>query len=209
MKLDEIRQSYDAIISLGSNCQPAYQLERMQLRNSSGPLDWMISHSLPQVSLLIRKNFSDFMDFDNLTLEGIEPGSPHYTVRDTVNNCISLHDFPIEKNLKDSFPEIKFKLDRRINRILEKFNNCKSILFIRVMGGYDDVIDLNISLSEKVKNKFNILLINYHESDQISEENWGLSNICSIKIPNDFTRWQGDDECWNKLFEGVKLVNDI
>ncbi|MGG3800410.1 DUF1796 family putative cysteine peptidase [Metabacillus fastidiosus] len=207
MKLDEIKQPYDLVISLGGHCEPSYQIERLKLRRFSGPLDWMISHSLSHISLLIRKNFSDFMDFSNLSLVETEPGSPYYTVRDAINNCVSVHDFPIDKTLQESYSDVKSKLDRRANRFLQEINNSKSILFVRVMGDYKDVIDLHSSLSEKTKSNFNILLINHYEGNKISELDWGLNNICSINIPNELTRWQGNDACWDEILKGVTLVS--
>ncbi|MGG3891147.1 DUF1796 family putative cysteine peptidase [Metabacillus fastidiosus] len=147
------------------------------------------------------------MDFSNLNLVETEPGSQHYKVRGTINNCVSVHDFSNRKTLQESYSDVKSKLDRRENRFLQEINNSESILFVRVMGDYKDVIDLHSLLSEETKSNFNILLINHYEENEISELDWGLNNIYSISIPNELTRWQGNDACWDEILKGVTLVS--
>ncbi|WP_258833483.1 papain-like cysteine peptidase [Peribacillus frigoritolerans] len=57
LKLQDIKGSYDVIISLGSWCGPS-----LILRRFSFPLDWVVSNSLPDVSRILKNRFVGFMD---------------------------------------------------------------------------------------------------------------------------------------------------
>ncbi|WP_343929667.1 DUF1796 family putative cysteine peptidase [Peribacillus frigoritolerans] len=66
LKLQEIKGSYDVIISLGSWCGPSLNLRRHNLRRFSFPLDWVVSNSLPDVSRILKNRFVGFMDLKNM-----------------------------------------------------------------------------------------------------------------------------------------------
>lgn len=66
MNLKEIKGSYDVIASLGSACNPAMELKRLNLRTFSGPLDWSVSLSLSDVNRLLKNKFSNFMELENM-----------------------------------------------------------------------------------------------------------------------------------------------
>lgn len=114
LKLQEIKGSYDVIISLGSWCGPSLNLRRHNLRRFSFPLDWVVSNSLPDVSRILKNRFVGFMDLKNMKqVDGIasylddgdvvfsdEGGKQQkaYFILDTYYNVISVHDFPMIPN---------------------------------------------------------------------------------------------------------------
>jgi hypothetical protein len=98
LDLQDIKGSYDVIVSLGSACNTAMLLRQHNLRRFSGPLDWKVSGSLSDVNRLLRKKFVNFMELENMTLldgtghgvdDGIDlqPVSSHI-VRDNYYNII-------------------------------------------------------------------------------------------------------------------------
>jgi len=65
-----IEEPFDAVIGIGMDCQSAYQLHRMKLRSTAGPLDEMLS---PNASIadLFRRRFSDFMSPERRLVDGM------------------------------------------------------------------------------------------------------------------------------------------
>ncbi|MDF1995951.1 DUF1796 family putative cysteine peptidase [Peribacillus frigoritolerans] len=208
MTLDNIMQPYDTIISLGSTCQTAYQIKRKNLRNFSGPIDWMISPYLSDVNRLLKMRFKNFMDFNNLTLQG-KLSNITYIVKDNLYNIESYHDFPIllnSENYLSTYSIFKSKLCRRINTFYKMCKNCDSILFVRIGANYDEVVELISILKKIVKKEFTILIINFSTNPEVMEQNWGIDNVSSVEIQDTFpTRWQGCDTSWDKIFKGISL----
>lgn len=55
---------YKHVISLGSFCSPALEIERLGLRDGSYPFDWVLSRSMNNVVELISNGFSDLFNVD-------------------------------------------------------------------------------------------------------------------------------------------------
>jgi hypothetical protein len=203
-----MKSSYSTVFSLGAYCQTSYQLKRKNLRNFSGPLDWMISHSLSNVNQLINTRFKDFMDCDNLTILG-QTNDGTYIVKDNLYNVESLHDFPIVPISKDPlfvYPVFKATLDRRINNFMTKVRTSDSILFVRMVASYDEVVELKSILEKWVKKDYNLLIINFSTSSGVIERDWGLEHVRSFEIQDTFpVRWQGCDSSWDQILEGIYL----
>ncbi|WP_323958375.1 DUF1796 family putative cysteine peptidase [Brevibacillus composti] len=124
MRLNELKRSYHTIISLGSNCLPAYHLRRCELRSFSGPLDWMISDSLDTVATLLENRFSGFMELENLRVEGIDADQKNFLVRDIRYNIVAAHHFPTQANQwhqLTTYPFFAEQLKRRIDRLYQIF----------------------------------------------------------------------------------------
>lgn len=109
LELQDIKGSYEVIISLGSWCGPS-----LNLRRSSFPLDWVVSYSLPDVSRILKNRFAVFMDLKNMKQvdgidsyldggdvvfsdEGGKQQKAHF-IQDTYYNVISVHVFPMIPN---------------------------------------------------------------------------------------------------------------
>lgn len=59
-------EQYEFIISLGSFCSPAIELERYGFRDSSYPFDWLLTHTFETVLDLIDNDFLGFLDGNRL-----------------------------------------------------------------------------------------------------------------------------------------------
>ncbi|MTT30899.1 peptidase [Terrilactibacillus sp. BCM23-1] len=216
MKLNDIKGSYDVIVSLGFACNPAMKLREHNLRTFSSPLDWCVSHDLHDVSRLFKSRFKDYMKLENMRLmegsnhilldEGTFKPIKTYYVEDTYYHVISVHDFPILPNQEwyATYPAFKEKLDRRINRLFNKLERSEKVLFIRWKGSYENSLELQSVLSEIVKGQFTILILNPVDGLQgIEEVDWGLNGICAVNVPD----IPFDDTTWNAILNGVSLTN--
>lgn len=208
MKLNEIESSYSTIISLGTYCQITYQLERKNLKNFSGPFDWLLSPSLYDLNNLLDKRFINFMEYPNLTIEGVA-NHITYIVKDNLYNIFSYHDFPLvpsNKNPLSLYPIFKKRLDIRIKDFLNKCKISNSILFIRMDASYEETINLISILKVLVPHKFTILVINLSKNQEIAEQDWGIDNVCAVEILDTLSiKWEGCDDTWDELLEGISL----
>lgn len=216
MHLQNIKRSYDVIVSLGSACNPAMKLREHNLRRFSGPIDWSVSHSLSDVNRLLKNKFDGFMELNNMRLidgsnhvlkDGIftQPIKSHY-IQDMHYNIISVHDFPIIPNQDwtETYPSYKEKLNYRIDRFIDKITTSQSVLFIRWSASYEQTTELISVLSEITQAEFNILILNPVEGIQnVIEVDWGLNNVCSVNVPN----LPFDNSTWDYVLNGIKLTS--
>jgi hypothetical protein len=206
MSLEEIKGEYDAIFSLGHLCLASLQLKKNQLRPFSGVLDWMGSHSLPDVSQLLKNRFAGFMDFQNLAVRGYA-NEYNILVEDEVYKIFSNHDFAADKNTLThlaTYPEVKEKFSRRIQRFLEKMESSKRILFVRTEGTFTDVLELESVLSDLVKNDFRILIVNHTNVHGLVEKEWPLEKVAVVELPNKEI-WEENDQFWKTILRDVRL----
>ncbi len=90
---------------------------------------------------------------------------------------------------------------------MKKINSSESILFIRIWGNRDEAIELKNVLSKITNKDFNILIVNFKEDiSNIVEQNWGISRVCSIKLPRYQDRWEGDDSDWDYILNKITLT---
>jgi hypothetical protein len=218
LKLQDIKGSYDVIISLGSWCGSS-----LNLRRFSFPLDWVVSNSLPDVSRILKNRFVGFMDLNNMKQvdgiasylddgdvvfsdEGGKQQKAHF-IQDTYYNVISVHDFPMIPNQDWThlYPAYKEKLNYRINKFIEIISNSNSILFVR-WGAVSvrEAVELQSVLSEMIQGKFNILFLDPIEGlKDVNEIDWGIKGICTVQVPSD---GPNDDSMWDYVYNGLTLT---
>lgn len=97
MSLEKIKGTYDAVFSLGNLCLGAIQLNKFNLRPFSGVLDWVGSHSLPDVNRLLQNRFSGFLELPNLKVVG-HASVLDLLVLDEAYKIYFNHDFKTDKN---------------------------------------------------------------------------------------------------------------
>ncbi|WP_458352724.1 DUF1796 family putative cysteine peptidase [Peribacillus frigoritolerans] len=223
LKLQDIKGSYDVIISLGSWCGPSLNLRRHNLRRFSFPLDWVVSNSLPDVSRILKNRFVGFMDLKNMKQvdgiasylddgdvvfsdEGGKQQKAHF-IQDTYYNVISVHDFPMIPNQDWThlYPAYKEKLNYRINKFIEIISNSHSILFVR-WGAVSvrEAVELQSVLSEMIQGRFNILFLDpITDLKDVNEIDWGIKGICTVQVPSD---GPNDDSMWDHVYNGLTLT---
>ncbi|WLD94277.1 DUF1796 family putative cysteine peptidase [Alkalihalobacillus sp. AL-G] len=213
MRFSQIKKTYSAIISLGNSCTPAAQLRRHKLRTFSAPFDWVVSHSLSDICNLFSKRFKDYMKFQNLQVikgssvyvdnEIVQPVKSYF-IKDCLYNIISVHDFPVLPNQhwSHNYTAVKVKVNRRVNRLLYVLENSDSLLFIRWKATQKEALELRSVLSQLTKGEIHILVLNpVNNIDKINLLDWGLENICALKVPNQ----PENDQWWDHIFSGITL----
>lgn len=119
--LQDIKGVYSAVFSLGSNCLPGMEMKAHGLRKFAGPIDWMGTPVLPQISRMLRNRFQGMLVYPNLVLVN-QASDELYNVLDREYELYMNHDFYTHNNFPPhfaAFPEIKAKYDRRIARFLQ------------------------------------------------------------------------------------------
>ncbi|MHA6532029.1 DUF1796 family putative cysteine peptidase [Paenibacillus sp. BAC0078] len=208
MLLNEINGTYDNIFSLGHNCLAADQLSRAMLRTMGGVIDWMESPILAGVSNLLRNRFSQFMEFPNLSITGINQKAKCYIVKDAAYHIFSHHDFPLTHNTPvelNSYPELRAKVNRRVPRFLETLTGSGKLLFIRTEGTIHETGELLSVLSGMMPGSFNLLVINHAPVDGIIETPWPFDNVCALQIPNVPDMFHDNDHLWKIILSGLKI----
>ncbi|MCD1258091.1 peptidase [Paenibacillus athensensis] len=204
MRIRELNGAYDGIFSIGFNCLPAIQLEKNGLRPFAGVIDWMYS-DMTNVSRLFAHRFAGFMSRGNLAVVGFDYAQVNLLVEDRAYGITSTHDFPSSRNslyALTSYPEFRDKMDRRIERCLERFDNGKRLLFVRTGGTYEQAVELERVLRQVVRHEFSLLLVNFSEVWNVVDIDWPLEHVCSVLLPktNIWTDW---DHLWSKLLRGI------
>ena len=92
LSLQDIKGPYHAIFSLGNNCLPAIELREHGLRKFAGPIDWMGTPVLPQISRMLRNRFQGMLVYANLVLVN-QASEELYNIRDLEYDLYLNHDF--------------------------------------------------------------------------------------------------------------------
>ncbi|MHC2833014.1 DUF1796 family putative cysteine peptidase [Bacillus sp. F9_6S_D1_P_5] len=207
MNLSNIKKEYNAVFSLGQNCWPAWALYQFELSPFFGVIDFMLSPSLEKVNVLLQNRFESFLKFENLSFISFWDDGAKLRLRDNLYEIDSCHDFKTDVNTPASWPsysEIKLNYEHRITRFLTTIEIEKSILFIRTGGTYEEARSLEHILSQIVKHNFSVLLLIPEDVPTITQEDWGLQNICVIKCPI-MDVYQYNEGFWNDLFDGITI----
>lgn len=208
LKLAELKGTYHAIFSLGDLCLTSIELEKNGLRPYAGPIDWMASYHLPDISSLLRNRFAGFMDYNHL--EVVDKASESlYLVRENYYNVYSNHDFFTHNNFPPhlaAYPDIKAKYDRRVSRFLEKMATSQKILFIRTGGTIEQAAELEAALNDLVVHDFSVLLIKHEAVSSPTEVPCSLEKVCVLQFPNEDI-WNGNEHWWSNLLSEIHLVD--
>ncbi|MFD2612387.1 DUF1796 family putative cysteine peptidase [Paenibacillus gansuensis] len=198
--------SYKDIISLGSSCQTAYQLRRLQLRTFAGPVDWNITQSAAGLIRLLEQRFQHFMDPGQVQMIG--RAQLHYVIRDTAYQVDSYHDFPFtvpDHLWNQNYGQYKAKVDRRVQRFLHTLQSSSSLLLVRTATTKEQGEAIQKALHPMIKTaNYLLLLVNDHEDQgrqDVIYNRWGNQHLHEAILPKG-ADWRGEDRAWTQLFFG-------
>lgn len=206
MQFSEIQRSYNAIFSLGQNCYPSIHLQRHRLRPFSGVFDWILSHSLKDVNRLLENKFSNFLNINNLSFVSYWSNGTELMLKDNFYNVNSAHDFQVPPNTPTSwpsYPEIKEKYKRRIERFFKTLETSEWILFVRLGGTYNEIVDLEKMLNKMVKHQFRLLVI--ADPNLVINKDSSLKYTYIVEHPIT-TELCVEPDLWDELFKGIKVI---
>lgn len=166
----------DFILSLGPACRPAWHLKLNQLRYVSCPFDWMMSYRLETViKFLKQKNLNGF--FEKYEYMNRDSGNCK-VVKDTTNQIISMHSFPVSMNIADFYPKFIQIMNKRFERLINILNDSKHITFLSNRNDINEIKKFLLDFNELYKDKI-IVCINIEHSPELQD--FYKSNIESIK----------------------------
>ena len=132
-------KTYDFVFGLGRACACSQVLRKAGLQHLSLPWDWIavdFDHTAPDLLYrtdIICNEFKDWFNLEDFTYRGPNagPGKDHY--HNNRSGVIFLHDFPKGVPLDKSFPAIKAKYERRVNRFLQLIAAAKAPILVVCM----------------------------------------------------------------------------
>ncbi|MCT1400795.1 hypothetical protein AK95_16605 [Paenibacillus sp. LC231] len=207
LSLQDIKGPYHAIFSLGNNCLPGIELREHGLRRFAGPIDWMGTPVLPQISRMLRNRFEGMLVYSNLLMVN-QASEELYNIWDQEYDLYLNHDFYVHNNFPPDllgYPDVKVKYDRRIARFLQTLGSGGRILFIRTDSSREDIKELVDSLKQLCYGPFHVLAVNHEPVQEIEMLDWNLEHVCAVKMPN-VDIWFSNRFRWSFLFQGMYLI---
>lgn len=173
-------KKYSNIISLGHFCSVALELERVGLRDSSMPFDWLITDNFEKVIELIDTHFMSFLVEDSLHQD--ETNKAYY--HDYDNGISFYHDFTGLIDIGEQIESVRNKYMRRIEKFYQKISY--PTLFIRYVASQQEA-DYISMYSERI---ISVLRSQNKQCDIIYISNQGikfvnLNNVYSVDVDDD------------------------
>lgn len=125
--------SFEHFISLGHCCYVAIELERMGLRDSSMPFDWVRTRWWA-IENSFSKNFEGYLNYDDL----YQKKNDLHCYKNLQYGVGFFHDFVDCKSLKSQIANVQKKYERRIERFFSHI--VEPTLFIRYMWDYEELV---------------------------------------------------------------------
>ena len=189
-------KKFDLIVSLGCNCGCASYLKKYNLRDYSYPYDWLYGSTFEKKVDLIVNDFDGFLVKENLRHffhkgEEVKSHYSHYEDMDT--GLCSIHDFPADLSLDESYGEVHAKYQRRIARLYEKGAQAREILFIWLClndaPSDESVLEAQAALSRKFKKDVNVLVL--ENDNSLGDVQEKRLHPCALKVKGPFDSGKG------------------
>lgn len=126
-------KSFEHFISLGHCCHVGIELERMGLRDSSMPFDWVRTRWWA-IESSFNNNFEGYLNYDDL----YQKKSDLHCYKNLQYGVGFVHDFVDCKSLKSQIADVQKKYKRRIERFF--LHIVEPTLFIRYMWDYEELV---------------------------------------------------------------------
>ena len=190
-------------VSLGFFCSIAMDLEKMGLRDTSSPFDWVIS-DFEMIIYGLQHKFANFLNYDNL----FQLKNDKNVYYDNFYKTYFYHDFNKYKSLKEQYKNVQFKYSRRINRFYKTI--CEPTIFIRYISPKCDADGKNIEINylEKNLSKIIALIKSFNDNNEIifiSDLQCISSKINIYKVPID----ENDTVCRTPIITNKELSSRL
>lgn len=124
---------FEHYISLGHCCYVAIELEKLGLRDSSMPFDWLRIR-WKGIERSFNTRFDGYLDYDSL----YQKTNELHVYKNIEYGVGFVHDFVSYKSLKSQIAKVQEKYKRRIDRFFEHITS--PTLFIRYCWDYDELV---------------------------------------------------------------------
>ncbi|MBA3954821.1 hypothetical protein H0X48_05885 [Candidatus Dependentiae bacterium] len=206
---------FDKIISLGSDCEVATQLNKYKLRHEAYPFDWMRTFVFSKLTQLIQNNFANFLHTPFLVKTQHTVVNKHYLMA-------FVHDFPtlqnpsyqkndqeftgmIVPNFTQFVPQAQEKYARRIERFKAALHSNGSVLFIRSQyiqpADAAEFVQLISRLHPRLN--FTLAVVSSHNH---SAEQWHIPHVIAIQETRPLGKlWFSEDQ-WTDILRRLQLI---
>lgn len=186
-------------ISLGEGCKVAGYIRGSSLTKYAYPFDWTLSTDFESIYQVILHDFHGYMSFDNLqdlhffdrkmNLFPDEPrGMIARWVLEKTYNLESRHDFDISQEMKDIYPDVKEKIERRIQRFYNTLARTDITIFlVRMMVRKEQAIRFRNLLKEKFPRAKFVLVVLSNTPDFHTK--WHEPNIENFFFNDPVYQW--------------------
>lgn len=215
------KQQFDHVISLGQQCQGAYQIRRYFGLQQTHFFDYK------RTSIECLRDIFD-QDFKDITLpENLSFSREQNNITDTRYNLILSHDFFNEKGLvpedyMSMYPNVRSKFDHLIGKIKSVLDSHSSCLFVYTFHRfkckrYNDLnaaLELETALKKRSPRlRFKILYVDNFtclKSGKIGKYSEAVEYSYKIESQDKvyqeqrkdvaIERWKGSDLAWDRIF---------
>lgn len=182
------------VVSVGGDCQPAYQIRRITGRHEAHVFDWLLVRA-EGVAQLIDSGFEGWLQTPALSLEA----QPYAHVRDAAYNVHFLHDFPLAPGFEAEAGRVRAKYEVLVHRWRMLLASEAAVLFVwKGDEGREAVAPIAEALRRaRGRRPFRLLAL---RSD-LEEPDWQMPDVTNrfLRQPVPYD-WTGDDAAWDALF---------
>lgn len=174
-------RKYDSVISIGAACFVPQVLSELDLRDFSGPFDWMFGSDVITRLNFVKNRFKNYFNYDDFEYVGENPDNGKCVYKNNRSGIVYNHDFP-HGDFKDVFPKICEKYARRTNRFLDTLDKkIKVLLVYSELGNTGNISEIAKTINEicdiynadidllYINHNDNIKLNKYKKEKRISE----------------------------------------
>ena len=133
-----MQREYDLVFGLGSVCSCTQSLRRAGLQTLSFPYDWVTPLDEAEILKDVRtraeticRGFDGWFDEKDFSFHGANTNGKDKYYNEKLH-LIFVHDFPLGVPLSQSFPSIRARYRRRIDRLLDLIARSKNVLVVRL-----------------------------------------------------------------------------
>lgn len=190
--MTSLKTKYKHVISLGSFCSTAMEIERYGFRDSSYPFDWVLSKSMKCVMELINTHFDRYVSYEMYQLQ-----TAKYTYINKEHNIWFVHDFNEWDSFESQFESVREKYSRRIERFYAAIK--EPTVFLRYIETEEEMsyIDTNYPVIVADLKAFNvenriIFIVNSNILDKEQKKDYEIYSV--LKDDNDTVARQFFDQ---------------
>ena len=190
---------YHKVISLGPNCQTAFQIRQLIEQEEAYPFDWVIA-SPSAVVKAVETKFQKFVNPDGLVLRSSGAPESHPYVYDKVSDIEFHHDFENSENFMNSVEHVKSKYKFLTSRMLRQLQAREPILFVHHTGQWQDAMEFAQAISANFPQlPFDVLDVAISKSKVKARH----GNVIRMSIDGSGETWQDRTPQWAEVFDDI------
>lgn len=126
--IDVLKTKYDFVFSLGAACSCTQALREAGLQQRSLPFDWIFGSDIVTRSRVLAGGTSEWFRKEDFVYVGQEWGKNVY--HNTKTGLTYNHDFPLNRDIEETYAQVENKYARRSDRLLSCIRNSRHVLAV-------------------------------------------------------------------------------